>query len=163
MIGIVGHSPPWKGGVAARLQEMAPFLSWRSRGGSYPRHNHPGRSCEVASRYCLVVAPTPPCKGGECSTIPITLRPPRSAIPIHSHPRTSTSAPLDQPGNKRSSLRQRCHIHKLVQRVRPISHRPQPIERRDSEGGCQISVRRAASRALLQFKTDFRGDRPCQS
>src|SRR5262245_46272781 len=39
-----GHSPPFQGGVAARLQEMAPFLDWRSRGGSYPAHNHPGRS-----------------------------------------------------------------------------------------------------------------------
>src|SRR5215510_104114 len=38
------HSPPFQGGVAARLQEMAPFLDWRSRGGSYPTHNHPGRS-----------------------------------------------------------------------------------------------------------------------
>src|SRR5262245_280082 len=41
-----GHSPPFQGGVAARLQEMAPFLDWRSRGGSYPTHNHPGRSLE---------------------------------------------------------------------------------------------------------------------
>src|SRR5262245_17566883 len=52
------HSPPFQGGVAARLQEMAPFLHWRSRGGSYPTHNHPGRS--------LGVAATPPWKGGEC-------------------------------------------------------------------------------------------------
>src|SRR5262245_55026786 len=44
---------------------MAPFLSWRSRGGSYYTHNHPGRSCEVASLYFLV-ATTSPWKGGEC-------------------------------------------------------------------------------------------------
>src|SRR5262245_49548148 len=39
-----GHSPPFQGGVAARLQEMAQFLDWRSRGGSNPTHNHLGRS-----------------------------------------------------------------------------------------------------------------------
>src|SRR5262245_44195320 len=36
-----GHSPPFQGGVAARLQEMAPFLEWRSRGGSYPTQTTP--------------------------------------------------------------------------------------------------------------------------
>src|SRR5262245_60390143 len=35
------HSPPFQGGVAARLQEMAPFLDWRSRGGSYPTQTTP--------------------------------------------------------------------------------------------------------------------------
>src|SRR5262245_43294031 len=30
----LGIPPPFQGGVAARLQEMAPFLDWRSRGSS---------------------------------------------------------------------------------------------------------------------------------
>src|SRR5262245_56145180 len=47
------HSPPFQGGVAARLQELAPFLAWRSRGGFQNKENHPGRFCEVASRYFL--------------------------------------------------------------------------------------------------------------
>src|SRR5262245_55842232 len=52
-----GHSPPFQGGEAARLQEMAPFLDWRSRGGSYPTQT---------TRPLLGVAASPPWKGGEC-------------------------------------------------------------------------------------------------
>ena len=34
-------------GVAARLQEMAPFLDWRSRGGSYPTQTTPAAPAKV--------------------------------------------------------------------------------------------------------------------
>src|SRR5262245_5375006 len=42
---------------------MAPFLDWRSRGGSHPTHNHPG--CSLGSRRPLLG------KEGNAPTIPI--------------------------------------------------------------------------------------------
>src|SRR5262245_43469374 len=64
------HSPPFQGGVAAHLQEMAPFLDWRSRGGSYPIQTTPAAPAKVASRYFLGSRPPLLGKEGNAPTIP---------------------------------------------------------------------------------------------
>src|SRR5262245_48940352 len=58
-----GRIPLLSGGVAARLQEMVPFLDWRSRGWFLSDTNHPGRS--LGSRPPLLG------KEGNAPTIPI--------------------------------------------------------------------------------------------
>src|SRR5262245_8819213 len=86
-----GHSPPFQGGVAARLQEMAPFLDWRSRGGSHPIQTTPAAPAKVASRYFLGSRPPLLGKEGNAPTIPnlctapMTARFPRIPYPLSSY------------------------------------------------------------------------------
>src|SRR5262245_42455452 len=71
-----GHSPPWKGGVAVRLQEMATVPRWRSRGGLLSRHTTPAAPAGRGQ-------PSFPRRG--MSTIPIHSHLHEATIPIHSH------------------------------------------------------------------------------